>query len=133
MRKIKFKAWLKKEYFSVLNPENKVYDVENLDFDTQQAYLSECGWYDFKDIELMQYTGLKDKNGVEIYEGDIIQFQPEPEEKPYHNKYVVDFFQEDCSFSLFQKGKAKLGLFEYERNEIIVVGNIYENPELLTA
>lgn len=130
MREIKFRAWLKNE--------KKMIDVKAIDWDENGNVFSvnypegkSYSGYDKDEIELLQYTGLKDKNGVEIYEGNIIQFQPEPEESPYHNKYVVDFFQEDCSFTLFEKGKAKLGLFEYERNEIIVIGNIYENPELL--
>lgn len=134
MREIKFKAWLKKEYFSVLNPENKVYDVENLDFDTQQAYLSECGWCDFKDIELMQYTGLKDKNGAEIYEGYIVEYYGKNavvtigfphDEKWYPYGICVEYIKYNL--------KEVEYVYKLNLEDLEVIGNIYENPELLTA
>lgn len=133
MREIKYKAWLKKEYYSVLNPKNKVYNVEDLDFNTQRAYLSECGWFDFEDIELMQYTGLKDKNGMRIFEGDIVKcrvysLSNETFEIDDIGKVVYD---DDCCayFINFNEGCIHLT----SAWNLKVIGNIYENPELLTA
>jgi len=82
--------------------------------------------------ELMQYTGLKDKNGKEIYEGDIVKLAVEEEQvydpyegipfgKPiYTNEKVV---YETYGFFAGDYG---LGEFECE-----IIGNIYDNPELL--
>ncbi|UED77968.1 YopX family protein [Brevibacillus sp. DP1.3A] len=80
------------------------------------------------EVELLQYTGLRDKNGKEIYEGDVIHV-------PDHdwNGYVM--FTGDCQYAL--KGKTVLGndgylLFtQIYLNKCEVIGNIYENPELL--
>ena len=127
-----FNAWLKKEYYSVLNPENKIYCVENLDFDKQQAYLAECGWFDFEDIELMQYTGLKDKNGVKIFEGDIVKC------KVYaidNETFEIDdigevVYDDDCCAYFIQFNEGYIHLTSAWNLEVI--GNIYENPELST-
>lgn len=125
MREIEFRAWLKKEYYSVLNPENKIYRVENLNFDNNEAYLSECGWYSFDDIELMQYTGLKDKNGVKIFEGDIVNVD---------NKYIC-YIEYDvnngCHLIVNDKGRWTNILTKERAKRCEVIGNIYENKELL--
>lgn len=76
----------------------------------------------YNDIILMQYTGLKDKNGKEIYEGDIIN---KDNNSPY--SYEV-FFDNGCFFvKTINYGLKRLGFFV----DIEVIGNIYENTELL--
>jgi uncharacterized phage protein (TIGR01671 family) len=92
-----------------------------------------------KEDVLMQFTGLKDTNGKEIYEGDVVKVS-EPDEDSCMGKEFV-YNCEVCfgggeyrgCFTLkceeYYRGFALLG---YSRNaELEVIGNIYENPELL--
>ena len=85
-----------------------------------------------EDAIVMQYTGLKDKEGREIYEGDIIahpEFYETPEMSHNPKKYVVVKFK-DCAFRIYD---VILSDEEKDNNDYFyVAGNIYENPELLT-
>lgn len=78
-----------------------------------------------EDLILMQYTGLKDKNGIEIYEGDILNYGTYGNYKVVYNK---------SSFKIqkvyFLNGNLHL-LEDCYLDEIEVIGNIYENSELL--
>lgn len=73
--------------------------------------------------ELMEYTGFKDKNGKEIYEGDIVELYDD------EDLYRVEYQAENARFILTTN--AIVTDFEYySHREIEVTGNIYENPEL---
>jgi uncharacterized phage protein (TIGR01671 family) len=76
-------------------------------------------------VVLMQYTGLKDKSGKEIYEGDIIDIKKGQGE--HHKNVVVEY--EAGAFKM--NGVTPLYLVKPLKGEVI--GNIYENPELLDA
>ena len=73
---------------------------------------------DFEDCVIMQFTGLKDKNGKEIYEGDIIDWILPNKTKL--RRSLVEWDNECTKFRIFGK------LIQIE-----IIGNIYENPELL--
>lgn len=84
--------------------------------------------------ELMQYTGLKDKNGKEIYEGDIIGYKglyPVQEKIEECVRVVEDINAFGCYPFNLHTGETFSGWDEYEISDIEVIGNIHENPELL--
>lgn len=127
MRDIKFRAW-DKTYERFVNPDDVFYLEKHGGFDTRMMA-------DEKGLRpiLMQYTGLKDKNGVEIFEGDVVRSQtPNYEELTiWFNSYKAQFEgryegvdpETGINYKHYMYGE---GLTECE-----VIGNIYENPELL--
>ena len=123
----KFRAWLKEEYWMT--------DVREITFfnDEIQMISDIEGFYPYYEFELMQSTGLKDKNGKEIFEGDIVKFS-DCDDDVYVTPVVWD--KNYACFGVSFSGKYPVS-FDYleefytELKDIEVVGNIYENPELL--
>lgn len=77
--------------------------------------------YFYKQFKIMQYTGLKDKNGKELYEGDVVKINyPKYKHTEVHKVYFGNVGLEPFTGSMTDDGS------KYE-----VIGNIYENPELL--
>jgi len=114
-REIKFRAWDGVDYIS--NPFT-LHDLQSKKIQFT------------KDAVILQYIDIKDKNGVEVYEGDIIRAKMflGDEEEPYENVSIgkVVF---DCG--AFQLSADDLNVDYY--HDIEVIGNIYENPDLLTG
>jgi uncharacterized phage protein (TIGR01671 family) len=125
MREIKFRAWDGEKMWNgfELRTERFVYPPSVAEGPQ-------------KNLAFMQYTGLKDKNGAEIYEGDVLRWvdwREELTEAP--DVYRVDWLDREARFSVncFRSGrqidpKDDLLLLD---DEFEVIGNVYENPELL--
>lgn len=111
MRELKFRAWTGKKFIGPVTFPFPTGYSGNLDF----RMLSTYDW--------SQYTGLKDKNGKPIYEGDIVTF-----ERPTNKGQVV--FRE-ASFQVAWHNKTFSKLSGAHDTEMEVIGNIYENKELL--
>lgn len=79
-----------------------------------------------KDLHFLQFTGLTDKNGKEIYEGDVVGHDT----VEYKDDFAEVKFVDGCFYAEFRyDGRTWFELVS--RDRIIVIGNIYENPELL--
>lgn len=77
-----------------------------------------------------QYTGLIDKNGKKIFEGDIISI-PFEEDVVYYENAEVYFDTEHCGWYVRYFDDESFSLWEYDDCDITVIGNIHDNPELL--
>ncbi len=114
MRLIKFRVWDKTNnewWWQIFNlqQDGNFYDGNNQGLD--------------EDVIIQQYIGLLDKNGKDIYEGDVIKTYSENRE--YIG--VIEWSNESLSFRLKEIPNIWLS-----NRTIEVIGNIYENPELLT-
>ena len=120
MRELKFRAWHKilKRMIVVLQIDFTLEIIVFFDNIT-----NDLGYIKFKDVDLMQFAGLQDKNGVDIYEGDILSI-------PNNNMAVVKW--KNSGFELYRYSRIgqNLDLVHWSRDNK-VIGNIYENPELL--
>jgi len=150
MREIKFRVWCKQveEMHTVEKMgfnEDGLWYVEDKDHDSQPPY-----FVGSDDWTLMQYTGLKDKNGREIYEGDIVHTWEQDDHIPERDSGggIIGYDRRD-GFSQIGVVSFKGAWFTYETkkhlagreekiyapldftNDLVVIGNIYENPELL--
>jgi uncharacterized phage protein (TIGR01671 family) len=113
-REIKFRAWR----------ENKMhYNITTAHYEHNAMSGSGGDLWDFAEwmkwSKVMQYTGLKDKNGVEIYEGDILKHN----HKVQQVESKLDWNCGCCGFVY--------GYYIEDPNDIEVIGNIFENSELL--
>lgn len=122
MREIKFRAWLKEER-KMVNVETLFIGINRLCFGNSKT--EDLFFRDFEEVELMQYTGLKDKNGKEIYEGDIVILNDAEEENRCVVKYKYGSY-------ILVDGDLREDLSNVESHKFLeVIGNIYENKSLL--
>ena len=120
MREIKFRAWDKEN--------EKMMKVSSLHLENKEISVKENGTFRlFRMQDLMQYTGLNDKNGKEIYENDLISCNK--------HKNIVVFFENGCFKVKYSKNDTTnvtctLDTF-LEKYKCKISGNVYENKNLL--
>ena len=136
MREIKFRAWFGDKIIKPMSLQKMIHQKDN----TIPLKVLE------KEIIFMQYTGLEDRNGVEIYEGDIVNFQHIDDYGYMTNVFqngfyrgVVKWGEHYPGFDIFDiKDNSTFGfdcnIFSMESDIVIeIIGNIYENKELLNT
>lgn len=137
---IKFRAWDKRE--------NTMRDVAVLHFTKGGKVNSIEYWktpselksYHVRNLILMQSTGLKDKNGAEIFEGDIVQSTwYDVDNNPYKKKGEITYVGAQYVIVYDSQFDVETGEITYDAHNLTyaedaeVIGNIYEQPELLSS
>ena len=124
MKEFKMKAWLKKE--------NKMVSIIGIDLNYQYIRYTDDGNLfkddykiaEFKDIELLQFTGVKSKAGQEVYEADVIKFND-----GIDDIYgLISYDDEDGTYRVSYENITE-HLSDLE-GDFEIVGNIFENPDL---
>ena len=133
MRELKFRAWDNGMEMMIYQGDDEIYicfdgekwkllDYYRTHWETDEYGMSEIEQpWEVENIEIMQYTGRKDSEGNEIYEGDILQSE-------HYFKYQV-VFKGDC----WRCEPLKRNVFKnrFIGNDLKIIGNIYENKDLL--
>lgn len=128
---LKFRAWVKED--------KEMLPVYAIVYDNKTVWVEEpddedpSGCLEFDDVILMQSTGLKDKNGKEIFEGDVVQYQ-NTKVPSANSEGVIRYFDNWAMFGIDIEHNEPRALFFSglaDHISLEVVGNIYENPELL--
>lgn len=130
----KFRAWDKYNQKMFVNDELIIWNNNVYANDSKKlSYNHLIGW-SIDEEYLMQSTGLFDENGVEIFEGDIVQFEDyyEVSDSLYINKGIIEWCQ--GGFHVTNRDSVLMeDLLDGDSLDVTIIGNIYENKELLDA
>lgn len=146
-KEIKFRAWDKENFIMHFSNENedgivweiqpkiKFLELRTIDsFPGGEYHEQTEQWVEPKQV-LMQNTGLKDKNGKEIWEGDVVailKWVGNPDVYEEAGIYTISWSDNFAGFKFYPRNNDIHDCFDpNEENQYTVIGNIYENPELI--
>ena len=135
--KPKFRVWIKTEKRMIETDDLLDIDYENKEIVTQQVYFEnglpedrDIYCYDFDEIELMQSTGILDKNSQEIFEGDVVrQVRTQPTTENETITGVVTMIE--GAWLIMNDGEQLASYLWSETDENEIISNIYENKDIL--
>lgn len=114
------------KYRAFLTETKTIHDVLQIDLSRSMVSLkieNASEWYWFKEVVLMQSTGLKDKNGVEIFEGDVVEW--------LGHRGIVEFVLNNQQTMIIGASGYITDLDYSTDFNTAVIGNIHENPKIL--
>lgn len=149
-RQIKFRVWddqrkqFRDDAISFQTEENNIIEVS---FENgEDHFIKKDGFVSYPSSQIQQFTGLHDKNGKEIYEGDIIKWGMHKVSEEYFHRYAVVEFNPDIQFRILfyvnsETGEKKptdnyifhFGKFAYKETDrhIEIIGNVFENADFV--
>lgn len=116
MRKVEFRYWC--------NFEKEMYPKAYVEEHLNLAFMSELIEVAQERYIFLEYTGLKDKNGLKIYDGDILKDE-------FDRVSQVYWVDKEARFTIREVGRKTEYFMLINHLHVEVIGNIYENPELL--
>lgn len=127
MREIKFRAWDQQDKVMTIcrNLNDWIEAYAQAEYDTKSNMN-----YIFKRFIWLQFTGLKDRDGKDVYEGDILYDEYADEQNEEFRRDVIEVFFQDGTFVGMVKGSIYAECLSEIGKDFYVAGNIYENHEL---
>lgn len=134
-RELKFRVWDRRFFRFITNRWKNSFYFNLVDWACQHDYNNQHSWSDYNlekdwsNYVVQQYTGLTDKNGKEIYEGDILKC------KGYERLFDMEefYYYKQVKHIIASTGESNMSGYFSIPMDREVIGNIFENPELLKS
>lgn len=133
MREIKFRVWTGRKMWTPIRAWDFAHGDIELGKNESGNHFSSDHYHSEGDANIMQFTGLRDRNGADIYEGDIVMPDKNPKGNPEYYFCPYEIVYDAHKYILRRKSGQQLsgGILHNKSVEWELIGNIWENPGLL--